>query len=218
MRLKSFGCSFIFGTDLHDDGRHLRRPTHSWYTWPALLAQHLGYDYISYARAGSGNLQIAERVLSQAACNEQDLFVIGWTWIDRFDYADSKNYWHTITPTTDSDVGLRYYRDYHSQFRDKLSTTMSIRLCIDTLKSKGIPFIMTFMDDLIFEAPWHTTPAVTDMQEYIRPYLNQFDGKNFLDWSRAGGYEISDMLHPLEPAHRAAADLVIRDLDQWIKS
>lgn len=218
MRLKSFGCSFIFGTDLHDDGRNLRRARPSRHTWPALLAQHLGYEYDCYARPGSGNLQIAERVLSQAACNAQHLFVIGWTWIDRFDHTDSNDHWQTITPTTETDVGLRYYRDYHSQYRDKLTTLMAIRLCIDTLRHKGCPFIMTFMDDLTFETQWHTTPAVTDMQDYVRPYLNEFGGKNFLDWSRAGGYEISDMLHPLEPAHRAAADLVISDLDRWIKN
>lgn len=217
MRLRSFGCSFIFGSDLHDDGRNLRRATPSRHTWPALVAQHLGYDYDCYARPGAGNLQIAERVLSQAACNEQYLFVIGWTWIDRFDYTTPDDVWQTLRPTTETEVAECYYRDLHSQYRDKLTTLINIRLCIDTLRQKNIPFVMTYMDELMFENKWHATPAITDLQDYIRPYLSSFQGKSFLDWSRAGNYEISDMLHPLEPAHRAAADLVISDLTQWIK-
>jgi hypothetical protein len=122
MRLKSFGCSLIFGSELHDDGRNLPRPTPSKHSWPALLAKDLGYEYDCYARPGAGNLQIAERVLSQAACNERHLFVVGWTWIDRFDYTTKDDRWETIRPTTDTDIGLRYYRDYHSQYRDKLTT------------------------------------------------------------------------------------------------
>ena len=218
MRLKSFGCSFIFGSDLHDDGSGTNYAKHSHFTWPSLLAQHLGYGYDCYARPGIGNLRIAERVLSQAACNERHLFVIGWTWIDRFDYTTLDDRWQTIMPTTETDEGLRYYRDYHSQYRDKLSTLMNIRICIDTLRQKGCPFIMTFMDELVFEDKWHATPAITDMQDYIRPYLSDFNGKNFLDWSKEHGYKISDMLHPLEDAHRSAADLVALDLDNWIKT
>jgi hypothetical protein len=77
---------------------------------------------------------------------------------------------------------------------------------------------MTFIDDLTFETKWHTTPAITDAQDYVRPYLSDFDGKMFIDWSRSNGYTVSDMMHPLEDAHRAAADLVIADIDNWIKN
>ena len=65
MTLKSFGCSFIFGSDLADDGRDGPYATPSQLTWPALLAQHLGRDYQCYARPGSGNLQILNTILNQ---------------------------------------------------------------------------------------------------------------------------------------------------------
>lgn len=218
MRLKSFGCSFIFGTDLADDGRNGRYATPSRQTWPALLAQKLGMEYDCYARPGAGNLGIAERVMSQAACNEQNLYVIGWTWIDRFDYTGREDRWVTITPTTNTKLSEMYYRELHSQYRDKLTSLMSIQACIDVLNRKRCPFIMTYMDDLLWETQWHATPAVTDCQDYIRPYLKNFDGLNFLDWARKNSYPISDMLHPLEPAHSHAFELVYDNLEDFIKN
>jgi hypothetical protein len=212
MMLKSFGCSFIFGTDLRDDGRTGTYATPSNLTWPALLAKNTGLDYVCYARPGSGNLRILERVLSHAASGEKDLFVIGWTWIDRFDYTDTQDSWNTILPIDDSTLGKTYYKDLHSQYRDKLTTLIHIRTAIDVLNRNQIPFIMTFMDDLIFESQWHTTPAVTSLQEFIRPYMTKFEGKNFLDWTRAHNYEISPTLHPLETAHAEAAKLMIKEL------
>lgn len=227
MKLKSFGCSFIFGSDLADDGASKDYAQYSSLTWPALLAKKIGYNYDCYARAGSGNLRIMERVLSQIANNDRGLYVIGWTWIDRFDYVSSDldlanpfetAHWQTLMPVDHSDVAKIYYKQLHSQLKDKLATLMCIKLTIDTLKQKQCPFIMTYMDGLIFENHWHTTPAITDMQEYIRPYMTEFNGQSFLDWSKSNGFEISNTSHPLEAAHQAAADLVHQDLDQWIKS
>lgn len=218
MRLKSFGCSFIFGTDLDDASAvegSIVNPSQN--TWPAHLARHLGRRYDCYARPGAGNLQIAECVLNQIADSDPtDLVVVSWTWIDRFDYVDVNDTWYgatpwsTIRPVDDTETARVYYRDLHSEYRDKLTALMSIRLVIDTLKQKGIPFIMTYMDDLIFDQRWHTTPAVIDLQEYIRSYMTMFDQQTFLEWSRANNYVISTTFHPLEAAHRAAADYVIK--------
>ena len=225
MKLKSFGCSFIFGTNLEDDGRDLPIPTPSQHTWPAYLAQHLGYEYDCWARPGSGNLQIAERVLSHAVNNDSTLFVIGWTWIDRFDYVSetaskwpadlSKSGsgwgtgWKTIMPVDNTSVAKTYYRYLHSEYQDKLNTLISIRTVIDVLQSKNLPFIMTYIDDLMFNTQWHVSPAVLELQEYIRPYMTTFNNLNFLEWSKKNNYPISKSLHPLEQAHAAAANYML---------
>lgn len=209
MILKSFGCSFIFGTDLHDDGRNLQWPTPSQHTWPALIAKKRSWNYKCHARGGSGNIQILERVLTQAALNEPAFFVIGWTWIDRFDYTSgNRDAWSTVMPIDTDEKAKIYYRDLHSQFRDKFTSLCAIKTAIDTLKQKNLPFLMTYMDDLIFETEWHTTPAITDLQNYIRPHVTNFEGRNFVEWSRNQGFEISPTMHPLEPAHAAAAELM----------
>jgi hypothetical protein len=224
MILKSFGCSFIFGTDLADDGRHLLIPTPSNHTWPAHLAQHLGYEYHCYARPGSGNLQIAERVLSHAIEPDCDLFVIGWTWIDRFDYTNSNirnnpiaskwNNWRTIMPIDSDEMAEMYYKGLHSEYRDKLCSLMYIKLVIDSLQQRKIPFLITYQDNLLFDQQWNHTPAVLDLQNQIKPYMIDFEGKTFLEWSRDKDFEISSNMHPLEPAHSAAADYMIKIVDK----
>lgn len=236
MYLKSFGCSFIFGTDLHDDGKEKICPTPSRHTWPALIAQHLGHEYVCYARPGSGNLRIWTRMTNHVISNEPDLFVVQWTWGDRFDYIDSDRHdkannldphmyqawsydpWKTLMPNDFSnDNSEWYFRNLHTQTRDQLTNLIYIKSAIDLLKASGNKFIMFNMDDLLFENRWHATPAITALQEMVRPYLNSFEGKNFLEWSHDRGYPISATKHPLEEAHRAAADYIIYNWDQVIR-
>ena len=210
MKLKSFGCSFIFGTDLHDDSRQGPKATPSNYTWPALLAKKHNWDYTCYARPGSGNLQITEAILNQLTDSEPAIYVIGWTWIDRFDYttADARRSWHTIMPVDTDTLAKTYYRDLHSEYRDKLTTLMNVKLCIDALVKSGNKFIMTYMDDLMFDQRWNTSPAVSLLQGQCEPYMTRFNNKSFLEYSKEKGFEISQTLHPLEDAHQAASNLI----------
>ena len=218
MNIISFGCSFIYGSDLADDSRGWfdQLPDGSWrprvsqQTWPALIAKELGYTYNCYALPGIGNLQIAEQVLNQAAQNQTGLYVISWSWIDRFDYQPPENItWKTISPTDNTSTSQVYYRDLHSQYRDKLTTLINIKLVIDTLKQKDYPFIMTYMDDLIFETEWHCKPVIVELQNYIRPYMTTFEGTTFLEWSRNKGFPESKHWHPLEQAHAAGAKYIL---------
>lgn len=225
MNLKSFGCSFIYGSELSDEvlwdkttGRH---PKHSKSTWPAHLARYLNYNYLCYARPGAGNLQIAERALTHLATNEQALFVINWTFIDRFDYVNLNNPdnwpgsmpWSTLMPIDETATAKTYYSQLHSEIRDKLTTLIHIKLVVDTLKQKNCPFIMTYMDDLMFDKRWHTTPAITDLQDSIQPHMTQFDGMNLQQWTKKNGYPITSIGHPLEEAHAAAGQLMIKVFD-----
>lgn len=215
MKLKSFGCSLIFGSDLADDGAGTRFPSASQLTWPAHIARRLEMEYFCYARPGSGNLQIMEQVLNQAAINEPAMFVIGWSWIDRFDYYDgnwdgkrSLSPWKTIMPIDTDDLAKTYYRDLHSEYRDKLVSLTCIKTVIDTLRQKNIPFVMTYMDRLLFDDRWHITLGVKDLQTYVEPYMTLFEDRTFIEWSRHNQFQISTTMHPLEPAHEAAADVI----------
>ena len=216
MILKSFGCSFIFGSELADNPESLviSKPVNqfSQLTWPALLAQRAGHEYNCHARPGSGNLQIAERVLNQCSEIDSKFFVIGWTYIDRFDYTgpcDTWQPWRTIVPGDCDNLSTTYYKNLHSEYKDKLSTLMYVKTVIDTLLQKDIKFIMTYVDELMFDKTWHTTPATIELQSYIKPYMTTFDGLNFVDWSRQRNFIISKSAHPLEQAHAAAADYML---------
>lgn len=221
MILKSFGCSFIYGTDLADDGEGFLIANPSQLTWPSLMAKDLNYTYQCHARPGSGNLRILEKILNQVACSTtSDLFVVGWSWIDRFDYTTiptestvrseyiDNEVWKTVMPIDNNSCAINYYRDLHSQYRDKLTSLTYIKTAIDTLKQKNIPFIMTYMDNILFETQWQYNDAIKDLQDYIRPCMTTFENQTFLDWSRKKGFPISETLHPLEQAHQAAFELI----------
>ena len=223
MRLKSFGCSFIHGTELADQKMVGGRDMPSQLTWPAHLAQHLNYPYLCFSHGGSGNLQILSRVLNQIAnSNSSDVFVIGWTWIERFDYYvdnhgdQTVDPWNTILPVDQGSVAQVYYRDLHSEFRDKFTSLTSIKLAIDTLKQRNIHFIMTSLDELLFDRRWHVSPAILDLQDYIKPFITNFDGKSFLEWAKENKYPIGPGGHPLEVAHQAAGDYMIKVFDKEI--
>lgn len=217
MNLKSFGCSFIFGSELADDGRHGPYATPSQLTWPAHVAQHLNFNYCCFARPGAGNLQILEQILNQIPHSDsRDFFVIGWTWIDRFDYYDcnfdprkKRSPWNTFMPIDESELAKTYYKHIHSEYRDKFSTLCHIKLAIDTLEQAGIPFLMTYMDQLIFDQRWHVTPAVEHLQHCVKKHMTQFEDMSFLEWSRHHKYPETAAWHPLEQAHQQAAKYII---------
>ena len=197
MKLKSFGCSFIWGSEMADANTYPSKCS-----WPALLANNLSMHYQCMARPGSGNLQIAEQILNHVD-QEQAFFVINWTYIDRFDYVDSSNdEWSTIRPGAQDSLAEHYYRNLHSQYKDKLTTLMQIKLCVDAMLNAGHEFCMTYMDDLLLETNWHVSPAVLSLQKNIQPHLRQFDQCNMLEYARGRGHAVGHLEHPLESAHK----------------
>lgn len=220
MKLKSFGCSFVFGTDLHDDGQNGRYVNGSRFTFPALIAQSLGMDYMTFSRPSASNLEILARLLAEIATQEPALYMINWTYVDRFGYTKkdlatetirwNRMGWTSIVPTDETEVAKCYYREIHSQLRDKLESLNCIKSAIDAIKSANQQFVMTWVDPLIWETQWHCPPAVAWLQQQVRPYLCDFQTLGFIDWSRQQGFETSATGHPLETAHRAAADLLLQ--------
>lgn len=227
MKLKSFGCSFIFGTDLHDDGRSGPVATPSNFTWPALIGQALGLEYSCHARPGAGNFEILCRILGEIATGEPAVYVINWTWVDRFSYINRSMStghhpynplgWQSIMPVDQTQLAKMYYRDLHSQLRDKFDTLTSAKSAIDALKQNQSEFIMTWTDPLMWETEWHCPPVVRWLQQEVGPYCSCFDGVSFVEWSRKQGFEISTAWHPLEPAHQAASRLVLENWNSWTR-
>ena len=218
MNLISYGCSFIFGIDLADAEMIPDTPGQpSRKSWPALLAQHFQREYHCRAYPGCGNLLIAERILLDLKhkISKNQFFIIGWTWIDRFDYNDPNktDNWNTLRPSSTNPVNHLYYRDLHSEYADKLRSLITIKAVIDTLNQQGIPFLMTNMDKLLFDKSWNMSTSVDYLQDYVRPYVTDFEGMTFLEWSRNHGYPESVAWHPLEKAHSAAADYMISVFD-----
>lgn len=217
MKLKSFGCSFVFGTDLpNDEDGPMATPSD--HAYPVLLANQLDMPWACHARPGAGNFEILNRILTEISKGEPMLAVINWTWIDRYSWIDETQYrpnhpynplgWRSILPVETDARAEFYYRNLHTQLRDKIETLICIKSAIDCLRSAAVPFIMTWTDYLIWETKWHCPDSVAWLQAQIGPWLTDFDGKNFVDWSRDRGHNISATMHPLESAHRDAADFL----------
>jgi hypothetical protein len=222
MKLKSFGCSFVYGSDLSDQVDNDLPPfAHSNLTWPALIAKDQGLIYECYACPGAGNLKILCDIISQASLDESAVFVINWTWIDRFDFVNDAEQWTTLRPAlVDDHVAMTYFKHLHSQIKDMITSVYAVNTAIDFLNERQIPFVMTYMDLLMLEhidPDWHDPKYVSVMQNKIKNFLKDFDGKNFLDWSRHQGFAVSENWHPLEQAHRAAAEYMLPRIDAILR-
>jgi hypothetical protein len=164
-------------------------------------------------------------VITQAAKDTGDsLFVIGWSWIERFDYLQVdpdpnwRDRWDTIGPHSDSAESDFYYRNLHSELRDKITSLMYIKSAIDCLQQKNIPFVMTYMDDLVLDKTWNATTSVRYLQDYIGPHLQTFENKTFLEYAKMHGFPISATLHPLAPAHTAGAKVIWPAVQNCLKN
>jgi hypothetical protein len=214
MKVKSFGCSFTYGSDLEDCLYPMRA---SKLVWPALLAEHFDLDYECHAQPGIGNLRIMNSVIEHSYYNDPAVFIINWTWLDRFDYINPVDeIFTTLRPNENNLENQLYYRHFYNQFHTMLTSASYIVSTIKILESKGITFLMTAQDTILTEPvdqTWQDPRAITALQKTLKPYINWFDDMSFLEWSRKNGFPESDTWHPLEQAHRAAANLMIKVFD-----
>lgn len=206
--LKSFGCSFIYGSELHGESfEYLHSP--SQLTWPALIAKQLNLEHQNCASAGAGNFKIYCDILANSSRDNESVYLINWTWIDRFDYINQNEVWHTLLPAGNTKLEKFYYRNFHSQLCDMVKSASYIVSAAEHLKSLNCPYVMTYMDYNLLttiDPNWHDPRYLEALQHKLSKLLVNFDGKNFLDWSRQHNFPISDTWHPLEQAHEAAAD------------
>jgi len=230
MKIKSFGCSFIYGSELTLTGKE-KNCIHSYGTllstdsWPSLIADHYQCKFENYAWPGIGNLRILEQILSQSELTDPAVFVINWTWLDRFDFVKPlAEQWETLRPDGDTKLHKIYYKQLYSQYHTLLINASSISTAIHVLSIKQIPLCMTVMDTTLFDPidnqldypidpGWQDPYALKALQQLIKPHIHWFDELDFLSWSRKNSYPISDAWHPLEQAHQAAADYMIKIFD-----
>jgi len=215
MKLKSFGCSFTYGSDLNDCDIPDIGP--SQYTWPALLAKHNNLTHECHALPGIGNLQIMHKALTQASLNDPGVYIVNWTWSDRFDFLDPINeHWLTLRPDGDTREHQLYYRHFYNQYHTMLINASYIKTTADILISRGIKFIMTLMDTTLFDEVdpmWQDPRSISLLQKEIKPYITWFENQTFLNWAKQKGFPISETLHPLEAAHQAAFELIQTNFD-----
>lgn len=228
-RLISFGDSFTWGTDLSDSTPGMPRP--SQLTWSALFARHRGLKYTCLARPGASNHEIARIFFNYSNdITDQDLVVINWSWIDRWEYFNSNLPKHLYGPThneffwledqhqwvqvrPDDNKEKHYWANYHSELNDKWKSLQLIYSAKSWLDKRKIPYLMTCVDSLIIDQEFHTPNYILTLQNEVLDSLFWFDNQGFVDWSRTKGYPVSAGWHPLELAHSQAAELIFTSFD-----
>lgn len=217
MILGAFGDSFLFGSDLSDIQDH---DSKNWFfpsqlTYTALLAKQLELQYYCTALPAQGNKVIADDVIRAVAQQKNSmLYIINWTWIDRFEYLGRARVsndvgWESTLPNNSEEKSQFYYRNFYTDIDAKLSNLILINTVLDVLLTEKCKFIMTYMDHLLFDTKFDCTVSIKHLQNKIKPYMKSFDNLNFLDWSKKHNFAISENWHPLEHAHQAAAEYLL---------
>jgi len=215
MKIVSFGDSFIYGTEL-------KQQAHS---WVSQCAEKLGVEYETMAKAGCGNENILQQILSYFSNNQKEntLAVINWTWGHRYDFFISgKEQWTTlggncVPSTLEPMVGLEqaekileFYKTYagNSILWDRWRSLQAIYSSQQFLKLHNIKSVQTYMDYMLWDTEYHCPDYIKTLQDLTKSELRLFEGKNFVDWSYDHGFEVTEeWLHPLEEAHEAASEL-----------
>jgi hypothetical protein len=230
-KIVSFGDSFVYGSEQknNEDGS---------LGWPGRVAKNLGVEYQTLSWPGCGNDYIARQIYSYFSSNTADntLAVINWTWAHRWDfYILEHETWITLGPTcvpetlnalverTQAEDMIEFYRTrvnagiMWNNFRN-LQTIYSVQ---SYLKHKNVDVIQTYMDNDLFDIDCQYKKLTPDynneLQQLVYPAMENFEGQNFVDWSKSKGFTVTNMLHPLEEAHVAACDLWIDTYAQALK-
>ena len=217
MKIGAFGCSFLYGSDLSDIEDYKKSTIKfrsSRITYPALIAKKYNLEYYCTALPAQSNKIIADDILRAIAQQGNSiLYVINWTWIDRHEYIGNDTRfksgnpgWQQIVPTDTTQEASVYYKYFYSDLDAKLQNLMFIHTVLCALQENNCKFIMTYMDDLLFDSQWHCPSSISYLQNNIYPFMDSFEGKNFVEWAKQNKFKISENLHPLEQAHQAAAE------------
>jgi hypothetical protein len=197
-KIKSFGCSFLDGSDLENPNL----------TWPARIAKTLGMPHENYAEGGSGNLRILNQILLYATVD--DFCFVNWTYTDRFCYRNWQDEkYKTLMPAGKDELSLTYYKHLYGQYHSTFISLMAIKTAVDFFRQNKIPFIITYMDHNLtapVDLNWCHPFPTTWLQNLITPFLYTWRGRNFLEWARINDFQISEHNHPLDQAHEQAAN------------
>lgn len=228
-KIVSFGDSFVFGSELADNNDGQRG-------WIGQAAKRLGVDYETLSVPGCGNENIARQILTYFSNNSSDnvLAVINWTWGARWDfYIPDVERWTTLglscvpsklAPMVGVDEAkkiLEFYNKYPgcSTLWDKFRTLQTIYAAQQFLKSINVSSVQTYMDYEMWDTTWHAPDYIRTLQNLTKKPLTNFEGLNFVDWSKKHNYFVTDPgLHPLEDAHSAACELWVDTYAQALKS
>ena len=201
MRLIAAGCSFVYGNELSDVGEYAAQPSRL--SFPALLAQQHGLEYVCLGVPGGGN-DTAVRQVIETVTGQNEIVLVNWTFADRHEFYFEHEGWRNIIPDKN-----RFCKEYFACLSPEYSvyhTVKNIVFLSNYLDKKGVPYVYTFAD---MKLNYRTDAS--------RILANEIDATrcfrwsedvNFQGWAVKQGYAIGPGSHPLDAAHAKSAELI----------
>lgn len=157
MRLYFTGCSHTYGDDLDQPAVQ---------SWPALLANKLGCEFVNDAVSGNANDHITYQIMKN--CQDFDKIYIAWTYIERFTrYRFDNNYVVNFNPQLNHalygrDVEFWHYGKMHYavwyndlySFKLWLQNIILVQRYLDSLQK---PYVMVNSNNNLIDrwtTPW----------------------------------------------------------------
>lgn len=215
------GDSFIWGSELADCPNGGPNG-YSRNTFPALLAED--NQYICAAYPGNANNAISRMVIDACADKENVGVIVSWTYPQRseFYFVDkwvSLNSWHTA----EREFSEHYFKHVgNSEYYEIYSILKEIVFLQHYCQINQIPYLFLTTDNHFYLhenylrsrdnsidnlynqinwSNWFWFPPGTNEWETCVP-------RGFYQWAAENKYSVGDRGHPLEQAHRDAANLI----------
>lgn len=233
MILVAGGDSFIWGSELKDSP-HGGPNGYSHNTFSALLASRHNMDYVCAAYPGNSNNAISR--MSINALNEisdTKFLLVQWTYPQRAEFRfDNKweniNSWHTVQ----KDFSQQYFNYVgNNEYYEIYSTLKEIVFLQNYCLVNKIPYMFLTADNHFYYHEnynrnndasvnnlynqidwnrWYFFPKGEKSNETKSP-------RGFYQWAIENKYVVGPQQHPLEHAHRDAADMMGEKFNELVK-
>ena len=209
MLLCTLGDSFTFGEELDDPATQ---------SWPALVAEHLGYQLCNRGSPGVGNSYIVKTAIKEIPKSKPDLVIVAWTSCGRMEVADRYSVYDIWPgcnrrfekPYPHRDTLMKYITSYNNELHQYRSWLRSVVLLQDFFKLRQVNyrFVNTFDNQELNKK----------YAKCSNEYIDLIDTEKFIGWPNTGimewtyGCPVGPRYHPLESGHRIIANQIINAL------
>ena len=225
------GDSFVWGSELADSP-HGGTNGYSRLTYSARLAQQADMNYICAAYPGNANNAISRMAINACENNPGCKLMITWTYPQRNEFRfDDKwasiNSWHTIH----KEFSESYFKHVgNSEYYEIYSILKEIVFLQQYCLINKVPYMFMTSDNHFYQ---HENYIRSHDQDIDNLY-NQIDGSNwfwfkpgvnanetsaprgFYQWAAENKYCMGPEGHPLEQAHKDAAELIKEKFNELV--
>jgi hypothetical protein len=189
-------------------------------TFTAIIAEHLGQEYLCVAKRWNSNSKIARKVISFEYQPDDTVFVV-WSSTMRAEFR-TENGWFGTNRDTAAKGGFEeawYAGPGQWAYTSVMMTIKEMILVQQFLKTNNIKYFFAFdNNELLGNSEWtKTDPYLSKLTSILDLSCTiAFEGNNgFLNWCKDNNYEFiggpNTRGYPAQVAHQAAADYILNN-------